>query len=224
MSFDFWKDESSQPTYENDRLRMVKNQLKRRDITDQQVLKAFRKVPRHLFVPEEMRDRAYQDYPLPIGEGQTISQPYIVALMTQALNLQEEDKILEIGTGSGYQTAILAELGGQVYTMEVFESLSRNAQSILKRLGYENVHFKIGDGTVGWEEHAPYGKIIGTGSVPKVPGSLLDQLNAPGRLVIPVGSRRMQELLLVKKDREGDLEEEDLCPCSFIQLKGREGW
>ncbi len=224
MPFGFWKDDNSQPTYVDDRLRMVKNQLKGRDITDEQVLEAFRKVPRHLFVPEEMRDRAYADYPLPIGEGQTISQPYIVALMTQSLNLQKDDKVLEIGTGSGYQTAILAELGGQVYTIEVFESLSRNAQAILEKLGYANIHFKIGDGTVGWEEYAPYRKIMGTGSVPKVPGSLLNQLNAPGRLVIPVGSRRVQELLLIKKDGEGDLEEEKLCPCSFIQLKGKEGW
>lgn len=224
MLFDFCKGDNNQPTYVDDRLRMVKNQLKGRDITDEQVLEAFRKVPRHLFVPEDIRDRAYADYPLPIGEDQTISQPYIVALMTQSLKLQQDDKVLEIGTGSGYQTAILAELGGQVYTIEVFESLSRNAQSILEKLGYENIHFKIGDGTLGWEEYAPHKKIMGTGSVPKVPGSLLNQLNAPGRLVIPVGSRRVQELLLVRKDRKGDLEQEDLCPCSFIQLKGREGW
>lgn len=224
MLFEFWKNETSQSPYSEDRFRMVKNQLERRDITDEQVLKAFQKVPRHLFVPEEMRDRAYADYPLPIGEGQTISQPYIVALMTQSLKLQKDDKVLEIGTGSGYQTAILAELGGQVYTVEVFESLSRNAQSILEKLGYENVNFKIGDGTLGWEEYAPYQKIIGTGSAPKVPGPLLDQLNAPGKFVIPVGSKRMQELLLIKKDRKGNLEQEDLCPCSFIQLKGKEGW
>lgn len=224
MPFLFKRDENDQPSPQDHRMRMVRDQLQRRDITDEKVLQAFRKVPRHRFVPEEMKTRAYADYPLPIGEGQTISQPYIVAKMSQALKLKEGDKVLEIGTGSGYQTAILAELAGEIFTIERFETLSKGAKRVLEELGYEKIYYETGDGTVGWEEYAPYDKIIGTGSVPKVPASLLHQLKAPGRLVIPVGSRRIQELMLVKKQAWGQLEEEELCPCSFIALKGKEGW
>lgn len=223
MIFSFKRDEND-PTYRNARLRMVKNQLQGRDITDEKVLEVFRAVPRHFYVSDEMKDRAYEDYPLPIGEGQTISQPYIVALMTQALTLKKDDKVLEIGTGSGYQTAILAELVDEVFTIELSKILSQNAQKLLKKLGYEKIHYKTGDGTVGWEEFAPYDKIIGTGSVPRVPEPLLSQLKSSGKLVIPVGSRRVQELLLIKKSEDGELEEENLCPCSFISLKGKEGW
>jgi len=197
--------------------------LRRRGIRDERVLEAMRKVLRHLFVPEAHRDIAYGDHPLPIGAGQTISQPFIVALMTQALQVEGHHKVLEIGTGSGYQTAILAELAREVYTIDRVPELVEGARRLLTELGYTNVHYRIGDGTLGWPEHAPYDRIIATGAVPEVPRSLKEQLADPGRLVIPVGGRQVQSLVLVQKQGERFIQKE-LVPCSFLPLIGAEGW
>ncbi len=197
--------------------------LKQRGIRDEKVLNAMRKIPRHLFVDSKLWEMAYGDHPLPIGEGQTISQPYIVALMTEALELQKTDKVLEIGTGSGYQTAILAELACVVFTIEKSEVLTQKAQRLLEGTSLKNIYFRIGDGTVGWEEHAPYDKIIATGAAPRVPESLMRQLKDPGRLVLPVGGRQIQTLLLLKKEG-GSVSQEELCSCSFLPLLGKEGW
>lgn len=202
---------------------MVNLQLATRDITDVRLLDVFRKVPRHLFVGETLRDEAYGDYPLPIGCGQTISQPYMVALMTQCLFLCGTEKILEIGTGSGYQAAILAELAREVYTVERYKELADNAEKIIRDLGYENVHIKTGDGTVGWEEFSPYDGILVTAGAPDIPKGLREQLSNGGRLVIPVGNRFSQVLMLVK--REGNIfKETEICGCVFVPLLGKYGW
>jgi protein-L-isoaspartate(D-aspartate) O-methyltransferase len=205
------------------REKMVKEQLIRRGIHDKRVLDAMRKVPRHLFVPADLVEEAYNDYPLPIGYGQTISQPYIVALMTEALELRGDEKTLEIGTGSGYQTAILAELSKEVYTIERIISLLDKAKEVLKNLGYKNIFFKAGDGTLGWPENKPYDAIIVTAGAPKIPQPLLDQLADKGRLVIPVGDRFSQELIKVTKSKEG-LIRENLGGCRFVNLIGIHGW
>jgi protein-L-isoaspartate(D-aspartate) O-methyltransferase len=197
--------------------------LRRRGIEDERVLETMLKIPRHLFISRSLWHLAYGDHPLPIGGGQTISQPYIVALMTEALKLEPEHRVLEIGTGSGYQTAILAELAGEVYTVERSPKLLEKAQKLLKELGYQNIHYRLGDGTKGWAEHAPYDRIIASGSVPKVPPSLIAQLADPGRLVIPVGERHLQELILLQRVR-GKILQEELVPCSFLPLIGEEGW
>jgi len=205
------------------REKMVKEQLIRRGIHDKRVLDAMRKVPRHLFVPADLVEEAYNDYPLPIGYGQTISQPYIVALMTEALELSGDEKTLEIGTGSGYQTAILAELSKEVYTIERIISLLDKAKEVLKNLGYKNIFFKAGDGTLGWPENKPYDAIIVTAGAPIIPQPLLDQLADKGRLVIPVGDRFSQELIKVTKSKEG-LIRENLGGCRFVNLIGIHGW
>lgn len=199
-----------------ERREMVEFQIKRRGIRDPKVLEAMLKVPRHLFVPEQMKELAYGDEPLPIGEGQTISQPYIVAYMTEALKLTGHEKVLEIGTGSGYQTAILAELAREVYTVELIPELSRRAQKVLRELGYQNIHFLIGDGTLGWPEHAPYEAILVSAAPATVPRSLIEQLKENGRLIIPVGTE-YQELVLVRKKKDG-WEEERLIPVRFVPL------
>jgi protein-L-isoaspartate(D-aspartate) O-methyltransferase len=199
-----------------ERREMVEFQIKRRGIRDPKVLEAMLKVPRHLFVPEQMKELAYGDEPLPIGEGQTISQPYIVAYMTEALKLTGQEKVLEIGTGSGYQTAILAELAREVYTVELIPELSRRAQKVLRELGYQNIHFLVGDGTRGWPEHAPYEAILVSAAPATVPRSLIEQLQENGRLIIPVGTD-YQELVLVRKKKEG-WEEERLIPVRFVPL------
>lgn len=184
-------------SFANLRQQMVENQLKSRDIHDPLVLNAMSEVPRHQFVDEALKEEAYCDYPLGIGEGQTISQPYIVALMTQLLELTGEEKVLEIGTGSGYQAAILAEIADEVYTVEIYESLSKKAQDLLSQLGYHNIYFKIGDGYDGWEEHAPFDAIIVTCAPDHVPQPLLQQLDPKhGRMVIPVGSIWMVQTLM----------------------------
>ena len=199
--------------------------IRLRGIRDERVLSALLKVPRHLFVPEELRDRAYVDAPLPIGEGQTISQPYIVALMTEALELDEDSRVLEIGTGSGYQAAILAEIAKEVYTVERIPALLERARRILEALGYDNIYFKLGDGTLGWEEHAPYDAIIVTAGAPEVPEPLVEQLKVGGRMVIPVGDEFSQRLLRVTKlDSSGKVKIEDLGGCVFVKLKGKHGW
>jgi len=202
---------------------MVQEQLIPRGITDRRVLEALVKVPRHLFVPEALWHQAYSDRPLPIGYGQTISQPYIVALMTEALELQGDERVLEVGTGSGYQAAILAELAKQVYSVERMPELARRARRILDRLGYGNVLIRVGDGSKGWPERAPFDAIIVTAGAPKVPKALLQQLKVGGRMVIPVGDEHSQELLKIVRLKDG-FQQEELGGCRFVKLIGEEGW
>jgi len=181
---------------------MISNQIVSRGIKDTQLIEAMRKVPRHLFVPENRRDSAYDDRPLPIGEGQTISQPYIVAFMTKALDLSLEDMVLEIGTGSGYQAAILAEIVREVYSIEVIPGLGEAARERLEKMGYKNISVKIGDGYEGWPEKAPFDGVIVTCAPEKIPKSLIDQLDKGGRMIIPVGEKRgIQKLVLIRKDK-----------------------
>ncbi len=195
---------------------MVETQIRVRGVLDERVLQAMLKVPRHSFVPPDLRPYAYGDEPLPIGEGQTISQPYIVAYMTEALRLKGGERVLEIGTGSGYQTAILAELAREVYTVEIVASLSDGAQEVLRGLGYQNVFFRIGDGSLGWPESAPYDAIIVTAAPRTVPKAIADQLAVSGRMVIPVGVD-YQELVLVERGKKG-LARRDLLPVRFVPL------
>jgi len=205
------------------RHRMVDSQLVPRGIRDERVLEAMRKVQRHLFVGEALRSRAYDDNALPIGESQTISQPYMVALMTELLELKGTEKVLEIGTGSGYQAAVLAELCDKVYTIERIKSLGMRARTILDELGYFNVAVKIFDGTYGWRENAPFDGIIVTAGAPEIPQSLLDQLAVGGRLIIPVGSRGTQELAKVVRTETG-FETTTSIGCVFVPLLGAYGW
>jgi protein-L-isoaspartate(D-aspartate) O-methyltransferase len=209
--------------FEKERFNMVEYQIKGRGIKDQRVIEAMKKVPRHLFVPESLISIAYGDHPVSIGEGQTISQPYIVALMTEALNLKSDEKVLEIGTGSGYQTAILAELCKEVYTVERIPSLSKRAMRVLEELGYKNIKFGIGDGSIGWKEYAPYDGIIVTAGAPHFPQPLLEQLSDGGRLVIPCGDEYSQSLYKVTR-RGNKFEEENLGGCRFVKLLGAYGW
>ncbi len=202
---------------------MVKHQLRARGIADKDVLAVMGRVARHLFVPSPLREEAYADHPLPIGEGQTISQPYIVALMTEALFVTGGAKVLEIGTGSGYQTAILAELANTVFTVERSSALSSGAQRLLRHLGYENIQFVVGDGTLGLPAETPFDRIIATGSLPCLPQGLLDQLTVDGICVLPVGDRSLQRLLQVKKVGSS-VEQHDLGACCFVPLIGKEGW
>ncbi len=203
--------------------RMVAEQLIPRGIKDPRVLAAMSSVPRDRFVEGEMKHEAYADRPLPIGEGQTISQPYMVALMTEALELKVAEKTLEIGTGSGYQTAILAELSAQVYTVERISELQIRARRVLESLGYTNIFFKTFDGTLGWEEQKPYNAIIVTAGAPRIPIPLLDQLAEGGRMIIPVGDRFSQELIKLSK-RNGEVSTESLGGCRFVALLGEYGW
>jgi protein-L-isoaspartate(D-aspartate) O-methyltransferase len=209
--------------YSSARERMVRTQLVPRGIHDPRVLEAMSKVPRERFVDEAMKRRAYDDNPLPIGNDQTISQPYIVALMTEALELKGDEKALEIGTGSGYQTAILAELSKAVYTVERIESLLEKARITLDELGYTNVYFKVFDGTLGWSEQGPYDAVLVTAGAPRVPKPLTDQLNDGGRMVVPVGDRLGQELLKITK-KEGGFFEKSLGGVRFVSLIGEYGW
>lgn len=202
--------------YEQLRKRMVETQLKARDIYDERVIGAMLKVPRHLFVGETHKNEAYNDYPLPIGYGQTISQPYMVALMTQLLNLKGDEKVLEIGTGSGYQTAILAELAKEVYTIEIVEELSLRAQDVLSELGYKNIKFRIGDGYSGWEEEAPFDGIIVTCGPEEIPQPLINQLAEGGRLVIPVGL--FYQTLTVVEKVEGKIKQWESIDCRFVPM------
>lgn len=206
------------------RERMVLRQIKGRGVSDERVLAAFMKVERHRFtLPEFARD-AYEDEPLPIGDGQTISQPYMVALMTEALDLGGGERVLEVGTGSGYQAAILAELAAEVYTIERNEALAKRAGETLSTLGYSTVRMRVGDGTLGWPEHAPYQGIVVTAGGPSVPESLKSQLDPNGGvMVMPVGGRMIQSLVKVKRNGE-EYETEDLGSCRFVPLVGQEGW
>lgn len=205
------------------REKMVKNQLIPRGIKDPRVLEAMKTVRRDRFVEEALVGEAYNDHPLPIGQNQTISQPYIVALMTEALSLKGDEKVLEIGTGSGYQTAILAKLADKVYTVERIRPLMIRARTILAELNLHNILFKAFDGTLGWDEYAPYDAIIVTAGSPKVPQPLLDQLAEGGRLVIPVGDKYSQELLRITRIK-GAYREESLGGCRFVNLVGIHGW
>jgi protein-L-isoaspartate(D-aspartate) O-methyltransferase len=202
---------------------MVQEQLIPRDICDKKVLDVFRKVPRHRFVSEDLQSSAYADYPLPIGENQTISQPYMVALMTQLLELTGEEKILEIGTGSGYQAAILAELSKTVYSIERIPSLAEKAKKILNELGYKNVHIKVEDGTLGWQEFSPFDAIIVTAASPDIPETLINQLTDRGKFVIPVGAAFGQTLVLVEKIK-GKIITKNICGCVFVPLIGKYGY
>jgi len=209
--------------FEVARRKMVETQIAARGIRDQRVLQAMREIPRHLFLDEGMWEQAYQDHPLPIGEKQTISQPYIVALMTEALEPNPRDRVLEIGTGSGYQTAILASLCEWVYSVERIRSLALKARRVLDQLRLYNVSIRIGDGTEGWSENAPYDGILVTAGAPEVPQPLKEQLAEGGRLVIPVGDRFSQTLYRIL--RKGDeFHQEDLGGCRFVDLVGRYGW
>ena len=206
------------------RERMVADQLLARGITDPRVLTAMGRVPRHRFVEEALAARAYGDYPLPIGEKQTISQPYMVALMTQALELVGGERVLEVGTGSGYQTAILAELATKVYSVERIRSLADRARAILEELGYYNVLIRVGDGTLGWREEAPFDAVLVTAAAPEVPAPLVEQLKAGGRLVIPVGGSTAQVLKCLVKEPDGLVRESELVGCVFVKLVGEQGW
>ena len=205
------------------RLTMVQEQIIKRGINDAAVIKAMQKVPRHKFIDENFLSQVYEDHPLPIGDGQTISQPYMVALMTQSLELKGGERVLEVGTGSGYQAAILAEIAGEVYSIERFADLARKAEGILSELNYSNVKIKIDDGTAGWSEAAPFDGIIVTAGAPDVPPSLVRQLADGGKLVIPVGGKFMQTLSVLKKEG-GKLRQKDICGCVFVPLVGGEGW
>jgi len=205
------------------REKMVKNQLIPRGISDKGVLQAMSKIQRHLFVEEALEGEAYNDHPLPIGHKQTISQPYMVALMTQALELGGGENVLEIGTGSGYQTAILAELCEKVFTVERIRPLMEKARTLLFDLGYTNILFKAFDGTIGWKQYEPYEAIIVTAGAPKIPQPLLDQLIDGGRMVIPIGDRFSQELIRIRKVKDKH-EKENLGGCRFVNLIGVHGW
>ncbi|HUV50824.1 MAG TPA: protein-L-isoaspartate(D-aspartate) O-methyltransferase [Anaerolineae bacterium] len=210
-------------TFKSKREQMVVKQLESRGITDINVLAAMRKVPRHLFVSEALMDQAYVDYPLPIGEQQTISQPYIVAEMTQALQLGKDDRVLEIGTGSGYQAAILAEIAFRVYTIERINPLFIKARKLFDELHYHNIVARYSDGTLGWKDESPFDAIIVTAGAPKIPESLVEQLAIGGRMVIPVGDQFSQELIKLYKDEQG-IRKTCLGGCRFVKLLGEQGW
>ncbi len=209
--------------YERLREEMVQQQIAARGITDVNVLAAFRKVPRHLFVSEALRDQAYGDYPLPIGEQQTISQPYIVAEMTQALELKKDDRVLEIGTGSGYQAAILAEIVYRVYTIERIRTLYVQTRKLLDKLQYHSIVMRCSDGTSGWQDEGPFDAIIVTAGAPEVPERMLDQLVEGGRMVVPVGNQHSQELIKLTKNKSG-IQKSNLGGCRFVKLIGAHGW
>ncbi|HIE03990.1 MAG TPA: protein-L-isoaspartate(D-aspartate) O-methyltransferase [Candidatus Latescibacteria bacterium] len=204
--------------YARARERMVEEQIEARGVKDSLVLAAMRKVPRHMFVPEKYRSEAYEDHPLPIGYGQTISQPYIVAYMTEALGLKGGEKVLEIGTGSGYQAAVLAEIADSVFTIEIIPGLAESARERLKKLGYKKVFVLRGDGYRGWPEHAPFDAIIVTAAPDHIPGPLVEQLKVGGRMVIPVGSMYQQLVLVVKTER--GVERRPLLPVRFVPMTG----
>lgn len=207
---------------EKRRKTMVVDQIEERGIRDKRVLEVMEKVPRHEFVPEEYRAFAYDDSPLPIGEGQTISQPYIVALMTECLNLEGEEKVLEVGTGSGYQAAILCELAKEVYTIEILETLAERAEELLQKLGYKNVKVKCSDGYLGWEEYAPFDGIMVTCAPDHIPLPLIDQLAEGGRMVIPVGEIAFPQVLKLVEKREGEVTVRNVVPVRFVPMTGDE--
>lgn len=195
---------------------MVETQIKARGIEDENLLDAMRKIPRHEFVPDNMQEHAYNDEPLPIGGGQTISQPYIVAYMTSVLDLKKDDKVLEIGTGSGYQAAVLAELAAEVYTVEIHQDLSQKARKILDKLGYSNIRYRIGDGTQGWDSHSPYDAVMVTAAPASIPEKLKEQMGIGAKMVIPVG-QAFQELVLITREQD-KFSRRKLLPVRFVPL------
>ncbi len=209
--------------FEIQRKDMVKYQIRSRGVKDKRVLEAMNKIPRELFVPDNSKDEAYADKPLPIGKGQTISQPYIVALMTELLNLKGKERVLEVGTGSGYQAAILAKLAKEVYTIDRIPELVENAKRKIEQLNITNVTFKVGDGTLGLPEFAPYDRIIVTAAAPNIPPALTNQLANNGIMVIPVGSHYLQTLKIVKKQEDKIIEQNSI-NCVFVPLIGKQGW
>jgi protein-L-isoaspartate(D-aspartate) O-methyltransferase len=215
--------EKDSTKYRRLREEMVRKQIEARGITDPKVLAAMMTVPRHLFVSEALRDQAYGDYPLPIGDQQTISQPYIVAEMTQALQLSTDDRVLEIGTGSGYQAAILAEIAYRVYTIERLHSLYGRARRLFDALHYHNIVMRYSDGTCGWESESPFDAIMVTAGAPEVPSALVGQLAPGGRMVIPVGDRYSQNLVRLYRDEDG-IKTTELGGCRFVRLIGQYGW
>lgn len=201
------------------RTAMVRQQIESRDVKDRRVLAAMRAVPRHLFVPADLRGNAYNDHPLPIGYNQTISQPYIVAVMTELLDAGPETKVLEIGTGSGYQAAVLARVVGQVYTIEIVPELAKSSAELLKKLGHENVHVRHGDGYKGWPEEGPFDRIMLTAAPPRIPRALIDQLKPGGRMVAPVGRTVFsQELVVIDKDKQGRTSRRSVFPVRFVPM------
>lgn len=201
---------------------MVVAHIQAREIRDPNVLRAMRAVPRHAFIPESLRVYAYEDRPLPIGRDQTISQPYVVAVMTEALSLDPNSVVLEIGTGSGYQAAVCAEIAREVYSIEIVESLARSAAEVLAKLGYDNVHVKAGDGYYGWPEKGPFDAIIGTAAAKDIPPPLIEQLKPGGRMILPVdGERGFQYLILATKDEQGQLHREERVPVRFVPMTGQ---
>lgn len=199
---------------------MIEHDIKGRGIRDKRVLDVMGRIPRHLFVDEYLRGRAYNDYPLPIGEGQTISQPYVVALMTEALKLKSADRVLEIGTGSGYQAAVLADIAKEVYTIEIRKGLAEKAEKMLKDLGYKNIKVRYADGYFGWEEYAPFDAIIITASANHIPPPLIKQLKEGGRLIIPLGSTVYYQTLTLAKKKKGELELEQITSVAFVPMIG----
>ena len=212
--------------YKKQRIKMVDSQIRSRGVMDEQVLRVMEVIPRHLFVDEGLTEQAYNDNPLPIGERQTISQPYIVALMTEALELKGDEKVLEIGTGCGYQSAILSKLADRVFSIERIAPLASKARVVLDSLGCFNVLIRVGDGTYGWREESPFDAIIVTAGAPDVPKPILEQLTVGGRIVIPVGSLYSQALLKLTRLSEDieDIKREDLGGCRFVNLVGEHGW
>jgi protein-L-isoaspartate(D-aspartate) O-methyltransferase len=209
--------------YESERKQMVDQQLRHRGIVDQRVLAAMERVPRHRFLPDPENPAAYDDQPLPIGSGQTVSQPYMVGLMTECLRLRGHERVLEIGTGSGYQAAVLAELAREVISVERFSSLGERARALLQELGYSRVTVIVGDGSLGYSEAAPYDRIIVTAAAPKIAQPWLDQLGEDGRLILPLGDRWGQTLTAVTK-RGAKIKHESICGCVFVPLIGEHGW
>jgi protein-L-isoaspartate(D-aspartate) O-methyltransferase len=209
--------------YVQARERMVREQLVSRGINDPRVLRAMAEVPRHLFLESELWDQAYEDHPLPIGANQTISQPYMVALMAEALELKGAEKVLEVGTGSGYAAVVLSQLCTELFTVESVEELALKARTLLSRLGSRNVSVLVGDGTLGWEEHAPYDAVVISAAAPCIPRPLLEQLKTPGHLLFPMGEKELQTLVRIRKDKTG-IREEYLGECHFVKLTGRYGW
>ena len=217
------REQSGTLDYTRAREKMVKEQIIERGIKDPRVIEAMRKIPRHLFVPEALLGRAYGDTALPIGDGQTITQPYMVAYMSEALGLRGRERVLEVGTGSGYQAAVLACLAERVYSVERIRSLLERARKALDRIHCHNVVTKLSDGSYGWDEEAPFHAILITAGAPSVPEPLLDQLKTGGTMVIPVGERNSQRLIRIRKDSRG-LSQEDLLECNFVSLVGEFGW
>jgi len=216
-------EEKDSVIYTRRREEMVRKQIEARGITDAKVLAAVQNVPRHLFVSEALQDQAYGDFPLPIGEQQTISQPYMVAEMTQALQVSEDDRVLEIGTGSGYQAAVLAEIVFRVYTVERIYTLFSRARRLFDALSYHNIVTRYSDGTLGWKDEGPFDAIIVTAGAPDIPYPLVSQLAQGGRMVIPVGDQHSQELVKLYKDEKG-IHRTDLGGCRFVKLVGEHGW